>query len=409
VRPDSIGDAVLASAMLEPLRARFPKASVVVVCQEHIAAFYRHCPLVDDVITFQRQSFIDDAGYRQSVVRALRDFDADLAVCSVFSRDQIGEMLTVECGARFIVGCDGDGANLPVAEAARGASRYDMNVPANGQWGSELDRHSDLLSALDPSYDRRTSPLVPRVWTSAEDAESASEILVDLGWSSEDTLVLFAGAQYAIRHYPGYAQALRSTCREQGLKVIALGVLGERELNQQVLDQLDVPVRNLCGSLSMGETVEVIRRARVAIGAETGYAHIACAVGTPNVVVLGGGHFGRFMPWSPLTRVACLPLSCYACNWHCRFSQAHCIQDLPAGVVQVALRAALGPACAHPQFYLAADSSWSPGPASPGWAWPSGLLAPGLVEGFFVGRDGAIEQMDARSAPGGLVSLVSVP
>jgi len=32
-------------------------------------------------------------------------------------------------------------------------------------------------------------------------------------------------------------------------------------------------------------------------GAESAGAHIACAVGTPSVVVLGGGHFGRFLPY----------------------------------------------------------------------------------------------------------------
>ena len=63
------------------------------------------------------------------------------------------------------------------------------------------------------------------------------------------------------------------------------------------------------------QSAALIKRCRLVIGAETGLAHLACAVGTPNVILLGGGHFGRFMPYAATTTVVCLPLECYGCNW----------------------------------------------------------------------------------------------
>lgn len=45
--------------------------------------------------------------------------------------------------------------------------------------------------------------------------------------------------------------------------------------------------RNLCGRLSIMETAEVIRRATLFIGIDSGPAHLANAVGTPGVVLLG--------------------------------------------------------------------------------------------------------------------------
>jgi len=65
-----------------------------------------------------------------------------------------------------------------------------------------------------------------------------------------------------------------------------------------------------------------------ATGAETGLAHIACALGVRNVILLGGGHFGRFMPYSPLTVMAALPLECFGCNWGCKHTAVHCVRDL---------------------------------------------------------------------------------
>ena len=57
--------------------------------------------------------------------------------------------------------------------------------------------------------------------------------------------------------------------------------------------------RDLCGSLSLLETAEVIRRAGVFIGVDSGPAHLANAVGTYGVILLG--HYRSYkwyMPYS---------------------------------------------------------------------------------------------------------------
>ena len=58
-------------------------------------------------------------------------------------------------------------------------------------------------------------------------------------------------------------------------------------------------VLNLCGRLSILETAEVIRRAALFIGVDSGPAHLANAVGVPGVVLIGR-HLGfeRYQPFS---------------------------------------------------------------------------------------------------------------
>jgi len=92
------------------------------------------------------------------------------------------------------------------------------------------------------------------------------------------------------------------------------------------------------------------------VGGETGLAHMACAVGTPNVVVLGGGHFGRFMPYSPLTTCAILPLLCFQCDWKCPYDRAHCVKDLAPEVVTRAIRTALDAPSDKPR--IVSQESW---------------------------------------------------
>ena len=58
-------------------------------------------------------------------------------------------------------------------------------------------------------------------------------------------------------------------------------------------------VRDLCGRLSFLETAEVIRRANLFIGIDSGPAHLANAVGTPGVILLGQYRkFKKYMPYT---------------------------------------------------------------------------------------------------------------
>jgi heptosyltransferase-3 len=57
--------------------------------------------------------------------------------------------------------------------------------------------------------------------------------------------------------------------------------------------------RNLCGKLSILQIAEVIRRAKVFVGIDSGPAHMANAVGTPGVVLLG--QYRAFKKYNPFT------------------------------------------------------------------------------------------------------------
>ena len=57
--------------------------------------------------------------------------------------------------------------------------------------------------------------------------------------------------------------------------------------------------RSLSGRLSLLETAEVIRRAVLFVGVDSGPAHLANAVGTAGVILLGRlGEFQRYLPYS---------------------------------------------------------------------------------------------------------------
>ena len=58
-------------------------------------------------------------------------------------------------------------------------------------------------------------------------------------------------------------------------------------------------------------------------------------MGTPAVVILGGGHHGFFAPWgeSQTFRWLTNRLPCYGCNWECIHDRLLCIEDISPGVI----------------------------------------------------------------------------
>jgi len=85
---------------------------------------------------------------------------------------------------------------------------------------------------------------------------------------------------------------VRQLTEQVGLYVVEVG------LNPVVLD--DIPnYRNVCGQVSVMEMAEIINRADVFLGVESGPAHIANAVETPGVILLGPLYsFSRYLPYT---------------------------------------------------------------------------------------------------------------
>ena len=74
--------------------------------------------------------------------------------------------------------------------------------------------------------------------------------------------------------------------------------------------------------------IEIIRGASLLVANDSASIHIAAATGTRSVCILGGGHFGRFLPYQPEFKVrgdqepiaVFHPMDCYGCRWRCQYS-----------------------------------------------------------------------------------------
>ncbi|TGU74973.1 glycosyltransferase [Geomonas terrae] len=370
LRPDSIGDSVLAASMLPHIKARFPSSSITVVCQSQVGELYDSSPYVDAVIRFDREKAMQEEDYRNLVVRQIAAVHADIALYPVYSRDALYDLFTIGSGARTRVAMRGNLSNLSAEVREQNDPRFTHLIESDGDWKPELERNRDFLAGIDIV----APPLQPMIWLTEDDRRFAEEFFAGHRLEGRNCIAVFAGAQSSYRNYEHFGKALAPICRENDFTLIAVGSAAERELGQKNLDESGATGINMCGKLTLRQVAAIISRCRLAVGAETGTAHIACAVGTPNVILLGGGHFGRFMPYTTLTTVACLPLACYRCDWRCPYAKAHCVKDVNPAVLTAAIASALAGPSDKIRMFCQDRSEWLPLPGEPAWQDCDGIV-----------------------------------
>ncbi len=358
VRPDSIGDVLLSNDLLESLHQAHPAAKVAVVCQAFAAPVFESCPFVAEVIPFDRGRLAQDPTALNEVLVHVATFQADLCVHSVHSREGLGDVFTLASGAPVRVGVSGDLCNMSPEEHHQGDGIYTRLIPPLPAADREVDRLAAFAQAM--GWPRPKG--LPQVWLTQGDRDQAEAYLTGHGLQAGTFLAVFPGAQYAPRRYGRYGEALKAVLTGAPRPVVALGTGGERDLCDTVLEGLPGPTHNAAGALPLRASLALLAQAGAAVGAESGLAQACVALGIPHAVVTGGGHFGRFLPYSALTTLVVNPLTCFLCNWSCPHARTHCITDVDVAVLAAAVAAVLAGPGPRPRIFVSEALPGGPEP-----------------------------------------------
>ncbi|MBZ0198630.1 MAG: glycosyltransferase [Ignavibacteriaceae bacterium] len=351
IRTDAIGDCVLASSMLKPLKEFYSDYKITVVCQNIVKELYETSPYVDNIISFDKRRIVLDTEYRNEIISKIQALKAEIAFNSIYSRDILADYLTINSGADTKIAHDGDLSNILPHQKEENNKLYSRLVKNNPSSFSELARHQDFLMNIGTGSHK----LDATIWLADADLNYAENIFTEHKLNAKKTVALFAGAQHEVRVYNDYGKAINEYCVKNGFTVILLGSSKDSQVNQANAKDLTVNTIDLTGATSIRQSAAILKKCAAAVGAETGLAHIACAVGTPNLILLGGGHFGRFMPYSNLTSIVALPLECFGCNWQCKYGTTTCVKDVDYKIISLAFENMIENSYAKTTLYLQSD------------------------------------------------------
>jgi ADP-heptose:LPS heptosyltransferase len=136
--------------------------------------------------------------------------------------------------------------------------------------------------------------------------------------------VLNPGSNEPGRRWPlaGYRKVAERLL-DRGYRVVLVGRPDEWGDRQRIDDfAADPGVIDLTGRTDLAQLLDLIRHAALMVTNDTGPAHLGIALGTPTVVIVGGGHFGSFVPYPAEAtpenaRFVFKRMECYHCFWRC--------------------------------------------------------------------------------------------
>ncbi|MGZ5008245.1 MAG: putative lipopolysaccharide heptosyltransferase III [Methylobacter sp.] len=339
-----LGDVLLTTPLLHSLRRAYPDARLDVLVFHNTAAMLEGNPDIDHVITTpNRPKFAD---YRRLFGQLFRRYDLAIATQSG-DRPFLYTLLAAPLRV----------AVVPPKNATGWRKRFFVQ-----RW-TEFDddnthtvlQHLKLLELID----------VPKRFSLAP---PQTDSIPQFSFLTDNTAyaVLHPHPQWAYKQWTvaGWVEA-GLYLKSLGLKLVLSGGPGQEEVDYvaNIQSQLPEDTVNLAGRVSLAQLANIIGRAKLFIGPDTGITHLAAATGIPVIALFGPTNPVKWAPWpagynqdiNPFDRMGsrrinnidliqgegdCVPCHLEGCDRH-RQSRSACLDTLSPERVKEAIRQAL--------------------------------------------------------------------
>ncbi len=343
IRPDHLGDVLLATPAMRALRAARPSAEIHALVGPWSADVLEPCDALDRVLTLPFPGFsrTPNANLRSpyqlawATARQLRSLRYSAAV--VLRPDHWwGALVTWLAGIPIRVGYALPDGEPFLTQALPWANEH--AVLQNAHLVERLTNGPLEESALTLSYT-----------VAGEDRAWAEGYLSDAGLREDERLiVLHAGAGALVKHWEPERWALVADrlARQADARIALTGGEAEMQLTHAIAQQMQEQPIMLAGETRIGTLAAVLERAALVLGPDSGPLHLAAAVNSPTVALFGPADPAEFRPWGPeqphivlTSDIGCRP--CRILDWNGDSLDNHpCVRDISTErVVEAAHRA----------------------------------------------------------------------
>jgi ADP-heptose:LPS heptosyltransferase len=337
-RLDAAGDLVLFAGCLARYRRLYPGWKIVLLVTERTANLAATIPGVDEVrvlpVSRYRWSPMERLKWRRTLVRER----FGIAVCCSYASSvrHLDALIGWTRAPRRIAMFCPDAVD---GRTTRGLYFNEL-VPAGAAEKHESARNQDLLHYLG---DAETGLPAPLLVVTDEDRRTAAALLATA--PPGPWVIVAPGAGKPERLWPAenFVRMILEAHSVVPRTWLLCGSPEERPLCEWIAQR--IPENRgvvFAGRTSLRQLAALVERVSCVVGNESVAVHMAAAVSTPAVCILGGGYYGRFLPWPGTSSVITVShrLPCYGCFWVCSRPRVECILDVPVEAVTGALLSA---------------------------------------------------------------------
>lgn len=324
--PNWIGDAVMCLPALEALHRLYPGRPVIVAAKPRVVPVFEHAPYVKDIIEY------DDRGRHRGVMGRLR-FAGEIKKCGfglavLFQNAFDAAFLSFISGIPKRVGYGRDLRSPLLTTAIKAAPEIKKR--------HQIFYYLHIVEALGAKMPVKTP--VPRLKISAAEEGWADNFLMEHGLAKRPLAGAAPGASYGqAKRWPaeGFTQALNAVAKGSNTASLIFGAHDDATACEAVYSGLDGPERiNLCGKLTLGESMTLMARCAVFITNDSGPMHLAAALGAPTVAVFGSTDAKLTGPTGPNVSVIEKPIECSPCfKRECKYGHYKCLTTIDAATV----------------------------------------------------------------------------
>jgi lipopolysaccharide heptosyltransferase II len=275
-----IGDAVMATPLIEAIRTIKPEARIIIIALKTTQEVFCNNPAVSKVYL---EAVPNNIVTTIKLIHQLRDENIDVLFACLPSDLMKLSFLVSKARPKLSLKHLGNYIN---------DSFRDLDFVYSHLLPCDLGRHRtelnlDFLRFLGEKIPNDV--YYPKMFINEALRNSTSQKIYSILKNETDFIAIHAGGLLAYKHWDWekYAAICQIILRH-GYKIVLVGGIKEIEVNSKIVKQVgNNNVINFAGTLNLQETAVLLAHAKLLISNDTGIMHVAAAINTPVIAIFG--------------------------------------------------------------------------------------------------------------------------
>ncbi len=276
--PNWLGDAVMATPVLQDLRSFYPHAKIAAMCQQNVASLISHDPHIDTVMAFKKPNGWIHRSQHRDIIEPISQAEFDLGI--LLTNSLSSAWWFWRGGVKERIGFAGNFRSWLLTKA--------VPFPEDVESRHLVLTYKALLEPLGIPVSNTS----PHLYVTGEARAQARELLLRCGWDPARHCLIGVnpGAAYGSAKcwLPDRFKALTQRLLDDPRHfIVFFGDSTGASLIPEITEGFSERVLNLAGKTNLRELMALIALCEVFLTNDSGPMHIAAALGTPLVALFG--------------------------------------------------------------------------------------------------------------------------
>lgn len=325
IKLSALGDVIHALPVSYAIKETFPNSKLTWVVEPQSREIVEMNPCVDEIITFYKKDFKTIRGLWNNLIpfrREIQDerYDVVLDLQGLFKSAAIAFFAKSPM-------------KIGTCDMREGSDKISKRIVGEHSEGHVVDRYLDSARAIGCRVDEVQFPLeIPE-----DVASETTELLASEGVRiNSPYVVMVVGASWATKrwktsHFVAMAEWLYAN---RVVPVLVGSGTVDSFIASEVSNAMEVPPVNLVGRLNLKQLAFTLDNARLVIGADTGPTHLAVALETRTIMLMGATNPNRTGSYDQQENIMMVDRPCKICMKKICPKKLDCLELITPEMVQ---------------------------------------------------------------------------